>query len=497
MVDINLRNLKFEIINKETFESVLDKLKKNLYHSNVILPKENSEYRNLFKDIFTDLVNDIIQDLDIQNLLIYLITIVITPILDTYNKMYKIESRFMFRGGNILKMYKDKFEHNLSKESKDLIKKYFHQYFDFSDIDFMIYINNEGNSESLERKKHRDNIQALAHYSLSIVRNLVKYYTNLADTIGEWINDDLLNEVNDHKEQSDLESIINLSFTDIFFLDGDIDNNFNNLSTVTNSYLESYQKDHIIGYPDFASITENNFNKKTITPVTDSYELFKDKNLKKIIEDNYDPGIQYFYITDNNRLKIIQNNTFFRLSRLLVDFGLVYNDRSNNSNGILHTFGELYDLSIINKGDIMYNIYNDATTRDAKLRFKYLSNKYSFEIRIPKLKTSITDLMRILFLNRFPWADPKYEKRIYRLYLLLYIYSIKRDSKEFINNFLINAENFKDKEYKNLKIIDIKSVRRNYNYIKQFELSQTNEAKFKEFEKIIGEIESILLELNK
>lgn len=462
----------------------LEKLKKKIYNSKIPFPQgEGGELRNLFQYVFTDLMNDIIQGLKIQNKLIYLLTSIINPLLDEYNSKNNIQSRFMFRGGNILKIYKDKFQNRLSKEGSNFIKENFQQYFEFSDIDFMIYINNESNTESSERKKHRDNIQVICHYALSLVRDKI-YETDLINTIYHTVEEhriELLNEVNEDKLESSIDGIVKSEFTDILFQQADIRlDNPTDEYTLTSLYLNKYYKDNTIMYPDFASITKNHFKALTITDEP-KYQL---------------------YITDNDKIRNIQINTYFRLSRLLVDFLLVY-VTENDKQGLVHTFGELYDLSIINKGDIMYNIYNDNTTFLTDLRFHEGDEKVSFQIRIPKLKTAIIDLMRLLFSNRFPWSDPKYEKRVYRLYVLLYIYEVKKRSKvsntakKDVAKVLNGLSKYSDSNYKDLGIIDLKMIRRNYNYMRRFELSKTNSDMLDEFEGLIIEIEKLLIDLNK
>lgn len=485
---VNLNALKLKIVNEETFKTVLEKLKKDIYSSKTPLPNENMEYRSLFKDIFTDYINDLVEELELQNFLIYLIHIVITPILDTYNKINKVEVRFMLRGGNILKMYKDKFEDRLSEKTQDLLKTSFSKYFEFSDIDFMIYINNEDSFDSVKRRKCRDDIQVLLHYTLSITRNLLKYFVKLDQKIDEHIDVQLVEDSNIKKQEKE----IPVTFTDVLFKESDIVD-FNSKITNNEFYVKLITQDNLVGYPDYISLNNQMRGKMIVIP-TDQYDIFQNEHLNQIIAETQDAGSQYFYITDNDKVKNIINNTYFRLTRLLADFALVYVD-TEGLQGILHTFGELYDFSIINKGDIMYNIYNDKSTMFSDLKFKYLDQKQSFPIRVPKLKTSINDLLRILFLNRFPWSDPKYQKRIYRLYLLLYIYSLKREDKKQIHKFLETANKFSENDYQKLKLLDIKSIRRNYNYIKSFELSKTNHDKFLEFEQTINDIEKILIEL--
>jgi hypothetical protein len=67
----------------------------------------------------------------------------------------------------------------------------------------------------------------------------------------------------------------------------------------------------------------------------------------------------------------------------------------------------------------MYNIY--TSNNIIQHEFKYNENKID-TIYIPTINTTILDLINILFEYRdYPWQDPKYEKRIYRLLVLLFV----------------------------------------------------------------------------
>jgi len=163
MEEIKIEDINFKIKDSD-LPILLDRLKSIIYNLSNKLPKENQTYRNSLRFVFTDLMNDTIKELKIQKFLIYLLHSVITPLLNAYNKINKIESRFMFRGGNILTMYKDKFQKGLSEEEKKFIEENFSKFFGFSDIDFTIYINNEKNTTAKERISYRNDIQFIIHY---------------------------------------------------------------------------------------------------------------------------------------------------------------------------------------------------------------------------------------------------------------------------------------------------------------------------------------------
>jgi hypothetical protein len=495
-MEIKLKDLKFNVSEKNNeFNQLIQKLNRDIYQSKYPFPREEQTFRNAFQKPFTDLMNSTIEKLKIQTLLIYLLQSVTEPLLNRYNEIYSIKSRFMFRGGNVLKMYKDSLE---NKNEKQFIKKNFGEFFEFSDIDFMVYIQDENDMTANERREHRDKIQLLIHYSLSICRDLIKYYTELQNKID--INSkELFHEVDNIKNELENELISSSTITELIFLF--INNPIKDLNptevTNTKLYSKNYQDYKFFGYNDIVTLTVNNQlrPKFIVNTPTEEYIIFKDDQLNQIIQSNLETSpIQYFYITDNDRVKNIESNIFFRLSRLLVCFGVQFTN--GDVFGLINTFGELYDVSIINKGDIMYNIYNDRTTEMIDLKFKFQNDNFKFKVRIPKLETSIEDLIRILFLNRFPWSVPKYEKRIYRLYLLLYFRERKNVKKETIQKFLKNADQFNDNRFGDLKIIDLKTIRRNYNYMKRFDLGFVNRSKLNDFGDLIGRIEKLLSELN-
>jgi tRNA nucleotidyltransferase/poly(A) polymerase len=71
----------------------------------------------------------------------------------------------------------------------------------------------------------------------------------------------------------------------------------------------------------------------------------------------------------------------------------------------------------------MYYVYNSKNI--TKYPFKYEDDKTD-EIYIPKIQTTLTDLIKILFDVEYPWLDIKYEKRLYRLLLLTFVQELSK-----------------------------------------------------------------------
>jgi hypothetical protein len=521
---INLSKLSFDTTDKKTFELSLSSLMKSLYNvtpnkTNAVV-QDDPGVREAFNKTFSDFLTQQIQDNGSEYIMLYILINVLNSLLDAYKVHKNVTSYLLYRGGNVLKMYKDKFINTLSDSESKLLSEYFDKFFEASDIDFMIFFD-EAKIDPLKQKEMRKEIQALCHYGLSVARDLLLYSGNIYpfcnyddDKLHETFMD-LLDKVNIDKETNQNEFVkecefVGLGFNDFWIYDDDVNipdylkfhestttfnlDEINNKNTATVYRTNMIRSSSHSGNFDFISIDKKAFRTIILVNYLSNLNFFKDTIFNKIKDEilNELNQLHYMYITDNTKIHNIINMAYFKLSRLLMCFTLIY--YKDDKYGLFNAFGEIYDLSIINKGDVMYHIYRLDNTYERKIKFKYNNSNMTVNVRIPKMKLAIEDLARILFLKRFPWSDNKYEKRVYRLYLLLFIYSLKKTDRKHVSKDMKDLDRFKDYDGKDTKF-DVKLLRRNYNYMKTFKLRKDNEEKLNEFYKIIVGIEEKLIDV--
>jgi hypothetical protein len=108
---------------------------------------------------------------------------------------------------------------------------------------------------------------------------------------------------------------------------------------------------------------------------------------------------------------------------------------------------ELYDLSIGHPDDKMYKVYIADNIVPFEFQYGMEGDKELTDtIYIPSIQTTILDLVFILFEYRdFPWEDPKYGKRLYRLLILIFVDQM---SKNTLSQMEILLKSKKQRKYK-------------------------------------------------
>jgi len=124
----------------------------------------------------------------------------------------------------------------------------------------------------------------------------------------------------------------------------------------------------------------------------------------------------------------------------MLNFVIVY--KNGNKYGMTNSSSELFDLSIGHPDDKVYHVYTEKGV--VPYEFTYGDDKTD-TIYVPRIPTMILDLIKILF-GKFPWDDPKYKKRLYRLLILLFI---KELSGSTITEMEKKLKSKKIREYKN------------------------------------------------
>jgi hypothetical protein len=167
------------------------------------------------------------------------------------------------------------------------------------------------------------------------------------------------------------------------------------------------------------------------------------KMTKELVNKN--KTLQY-YITNNNEIYSKEEYIDFSLVRMMINFTLIY--ERNGKIGMTNAPSELYDLSIGHPDDKMYQVY--ISDNIIPFEFEYGvdgENPLKDTIYIPSIQTTILDLVFILFEYRdFPWEDPKYTKRLYRLLILIFVVEMSNKS---LNQMSKMLKSKKQRKYKN------------------------------------------------
>jgi hypothetical protein len=133
--------------------------------------------------------------------------------------------------------------------------------------------------------------------------------------------------------------------------------------------------------------------------------------MEEMVEKN---GILDFYVSFNSKIQNKEERIEFSLVRLMINYLVVY--QKDGMTYFTNAPSELFDLSIGDPRDKMFYVYS----ADQLEEYQYSDRKD--KIYIPSIEVTITDLIQILYKSQgFPWDDAKYEKRLYRLLVLILI----------------------------------------------------------------------------
>jgi hypothetical protein len=399
---------------------------------------EQKDAKNFLRDIMTAYVVSNIFKTRNQNKLIHIINTIMKSLYDKFYEETGIRVFFVYRGGNILKIYKSNFEKILPGRAKKLFQQEFDEYFKNSDIDFYSIIDKADKLKLDEIERINQYVQIMCYYGLWIARlfimnnfglfefcklNRVSFREDLKDLVEIMNNDKKFSEV---KEIQNTE-IVGLGFNKFMYIDEkyklqqilNLPENQNTESfipgTGDRSVVRNLKKFQKAGRFDS---NLNNMGQGTLLNKIDYDQpnLYTEdflKYMKQLVQKN---KILDFYITNNNLIEDKNENVSFSLTRLMINFVVAF--KRDGKYGFTNTSSELFDISVGNPNDKMYYVYNSNNI--TKYPFKYDDDKTD-EIYIPKIGTTLTDLIKILFDIDFPWLDIKYEKRLYRLLILTFV----------------------------------------------------------------------------
>jgi hypothetical protein len=431
----------FDLKLKSNFLKNIEKVYYNVINKNpssvIQGGSDKKNPKNFMRDTLTAyVVSNIFTKGDNQYKLIHIINTIIKSLYAEFYKKTGIECFFVYRGGNILKIYKSNFEKVLPGRAKKFVQSEFDEYFKNSDIDFYTVIKDAHKIPEEDLDRINQYVQMMNYYGIYIARIFIINNFNLFDfcrlnqvSLKEDFKD-IVEILNSDKNNSDSNvvretKIIGLGFNNKIYLD----DRYNLEKILHYKHPEPY-----IPGQDDSSVQENflKFGKTgrfdiNVNPVDAAYvemnridykqpNLFTDnfqKYMDSIIRKN---GILDFYISNNNMISDKEEEVEFGLSRLMINFMVVFERKGRI--GFTNATSELFDLSLGHPRDKMYNVYSSENI--TKYPFRYDEDKTD-EVYIPKIRTTLTDLIKILFDIEYPWLDSKYEKRLFRLLLLTFL----------------------------------------------------------------------------
>jgi hypothetical protein len=459
------------------------------------------------RDILTQYTVQNIFDIDTQNKLIHIINKIMRSMYDQFYEKTKVRLYFIYRGGNILKMYKSSFESILPGQTRKIVEEEFSEFFKNSDIDFYSVIENYQNYSEEELIIINKYLQMMCYYGAYIARifvmnnfNLFEYCKYNTITLKEDFQE-LLNKMNEDKKESEVSEVkkskfIGLGFNEYMHMEdgydiqkilklpkSKIEDEFiHNLDDI--SVLENYKKYKKSGRFDLNISPKE--DQVDVNPISyDQKDLFKKKYSKFMKELEEKNKIFDYYITNNNEIFNKEEYVDFSLVRLMINYTVVY--ERNGKFGLTNGASELFDLSIGHPSDKNYIVYNNPKAL-IPYTFEY-GEGLTDEIYIPAIHTTIVDLAKILYEGQdFPWEDPKYNKRLYRLMILIFIEVISKVSLESMERIL----KLKSKrKYKNIYDTTFETIRYRNDEIKK---RLTPKYK-KEFEEYIQRYDEIIEKL--
>ena len=441
---------------------------------------------NILKKDFTDRATDFIVKnfFTDPNKYYNFISKLIKLVEDSINKYKQIKSAelgidlsdkilFVFKGGNLLRSIFLKFTQVIPNQLSDKIIDHYNKWFKSSDLDFQIFIHPQlGNNPSKFREVYNivyNDMVELSYLCLHRFRNY--YIQNLSEIFDFYrLNNntklELLNKLKDDLNSSPILSntemskndFLNARFVNLQFYDLHtnpeihqryMDNKDNaSFKTKKDEYLNVLEK-HV--YDNFArrdfyltsKILRDNTNTRMTHFVAENLtvnkHMRKDKKIVKQIYPNNEIQSE-FYTSINDAVEFFLITLVkFALIRTKINF-IGYLQFPDNTYGAIHLPGELIDISISAYEDSKNFKFENELFSNHFTRYTFVNQNSnytipSFEYTSYNLRSFIADLELILFNdNEFPWQDKKYDKRISRMYVLVFAELFSLEQNQFIEN---------------------------------------------------------------
>jgi hypothetical protein len=327
------------------------------------------EYLRLVIDIFTDALHEYCQQHDIDSERI----------------------RFVYKGGNILRIVANEFVLELPGHASDIINEFYNPFFKRTDADFSIYIDptlEKFDTIVLDLTTITWKLQQLIRDT--IVAEPTKYldFFRLNQEAQQNALTDLLTEMQSSKTKDDPSN-------KTFF-----GSKINGVTFRGTQSVSGYKPIELPSPDVFIALDEK---KNTVTFSTDNID-------------------RYLRIQVNTALDFGSgsNRSTFNLVRIKV----IFPTSVTNSDGVIKTYnfgGELLDVSIPKREDRGLRKFFSTPNVISKYELKQQSQPpivfYAYT-----LQSLINDLDYILFeFNEHPWDDNKYSKRLNRLFYLCFV----------------------------------------------------------------------------
>jgi hypothetical protein len=365
-----------------------------------------------FKSITTDLVNHhfLSQKPDIFRFL-RLVIDTHTKAIEIYAQLKEIKPdrlRFVYKGGNVLRIVASEFLIELPGHASDLVNAFYMPYFKRSDADFSIYIDpklknfEEVHTEVTQltwllQQNIRERIAARPYRYFEYFRLNEASQKRIMETYLIHLNgaDSLSDPTNDRFYQGAFEGV---RFEDI-----------------------------TAGLPPWGNSED-----------VDTFIAFADDKKQDTVTFVPRPDLtHYMRIQYNTALEFGEpgEKAAFNLVRTKMIFATRFKDESSRSS-VVKLGGELIDVSIPKKADSGLSHFFDTPSAVDQYELKH--NGKSLRFLGYSLSFLIDDLDLILFVrSEKPWHDKKYVKRLNRLFYLCFVQTfIKFDSNTARRNYL-------------------------------------------------------------
>lgn len=319
----------------------------------------------------------------------------------------------LFKGGNVLRMVANEFFTQLPMEPREVLKNFYEPYFQRSDADFAVFIDNKliGN---MDFKEVMANVMELVSYELSKIRDEFLKHPEKYFAFVELDKEYGAKELEVYLDKANKLPALNDINNEDWYGKKFIQINFNQVSTKPNLICSNTG-----GYDYKYEIVGQNM---LTTRISEEPNWI-------IKSDNR--AIKFPWGTDPSKY------TKFNLLRLKIGFDYLIENKEKN---IIHNNfpGELVDVSFTDASDAKYRSFLDHKNEEIA----------NYEINSPTGDDHITikayspyglaeDLSEILFTNYDrPWhSGHKYFKRINRFFFLV--------TMEVINNFGLESKDAK------------------------------------------------------
>lgn len=431
--------------------------------------KKITDLKMELKSIMTDIVNDyFLNNQELMSSFLKIFVELMTKTLIEYcgkkGLVYETHILFIYKGGNTLKILIDKYLSSIPQNVREIVYQHYYEHFKKSDLDFQIIIHKDLPKEQFNQI--HEELQIIAFLTLNKFRNILSLeldrffnFHKLKKTELQKILSDGIKKLNESeivtKKTEDFfrsnngEKYLylrNIKFTNLKFqninVDDKIDDEYSkkinekiydndpwefNTNLLFNNKINSFRDDLLIRHINdnatkICSIDKlHNINENNLNSLIDT-------NVQKKIYKNNNSEL-YISLNEHIEFNVTDNLVLFSLIRMKVNFTACAITQDGQEK-IMNIPGELIDVSITKyedtkskniKNKIFANLYE-------KYKYEILSgttkekNKKQFEFWSYNLHSFINDLFIILFYdNILPWEDKKYEKRIYRVFLLMFV----------------------------------------------------------------------------